>query len=235
MTTADRHVLFKHGAKEICMQWGAAITFMAKPHRNWTGSSGHLHVSLWDADGERNLFHDQAGEPYGMSELMRHFLAGVLAYTREFVLFFAPTVNSYKRFATGSRAPVHIVWSRDNRTSGYRIVGEDKSLRIESRIPGADINPYLAYAAMIGAGLYGIEQKLPLPDEWQGNAHAAKGVPRVPHSLYEALALWQESAAVKAVFGEEVARHYANMARVEQRVFDAAVTDWERARYFEQG
>ncbi len=235
LTAADQHILFKHGAKEICMQEGAAITFMAKPHHRWTGSSGHLHVSLWDADGENNLFFDPAAEPYQMSVTMRHFLAGVLACTREFLLFYAPTINAYKRYAPDSWAPVNIVWSHDNRTSGFRIVGEGKSLRIESRIPGADINPYLAYSAMIGAGLYGIEHQLGLSEEWKGNAYAAKGVTRVPHSFYEALRLWQESSKVKEVFGDGVANHYANMARVEQQAFDTVVTDWERARYFEQG
>jgi glutamine synthetase len=235
LEAADRHIVFKHGAKEICMQENLAITFMAKPHHQWTGSSGHLHVSLWDAEGKQNLFHDPAGEPYRMSAVMRHFLAGVMAYAREFSLFYASTINSYKRYAPDSWAPVHAVWSHDNRTSGFRIVGEGKSLRIESRIPGADINPYLAYAAMIGSGLSGIRQQLPLPEEWRGNAYAARGVPRVPYSLYEALALWKESAAVREVFGELVAEHYYNMARVEQQAFDSVVTTWERARYFEQG
>lgn len=235
LTAADRHVLFKHGTKEICLQEGVAVTFMAKPHQRWTGSSGHLHVSLWDAEQKQNLFFDPTGEPGQMSATMRHFLAGLLHCTQEFMLFFASTINAYKRYAPDSWAPVHLVWSRDNRTAGFRIVGAKQSLRIESRIPGADINPYLAYAAMIGAGLYGIERQLELTDEWTGNAYAAKGVARVPHSLYEALRLWQESSKVKDVFGETVARHYANMARVEQQAFDTAVTDWERARYFEQG
>jgi glutamine synthetase len=235
LTSADRHIIFKHGAKEICMLNDHAITFMAKPHHQWTGSSGHLHVSLWDAERESNLFFDPQSERYHMSDLMQHFLAGVLCHTRELSLFYASTINSYKRYAPESWAPVHVVWSYDNRTSGIRIVGEGKSLRIESRIPGADMNPYLAYAAMIGSGLYGIEQKLELPDEWKGNAYAAQGVPRVPFSLYEAMGLWKESEAVKAIFGEQVAGHYYNMARVEQQAFDTVVTTWERERYFEQG
>jgi len=235
LTAADRHVLFKHGVKELCIQANVAVTFMAKPHHNWTGSSGHLHISLWDRQLEQNLFFDPTGSRYGMSALMEHFLAGVLAYTCDFTLCFAPTVNSYKRYAPDSWAPVSIVWSRDNRTSGYRIVGSGNSLRIESRITGADVNPYLAYAALIGAGVFGIAQKLPLPAEWQGNAYAAKGVPKVPGSLYEALQLWETSSVVKEVLGEQVARHYANLARVEQQAYDAVVTDWERMRYFEQG
>lgn len=235
LSAADRHVIFKHGAKEICMQNEHAITFMAKPHHQWTGSSGHLHVSLWDSEGTQNLFYDPQGETYRMSVTMQHFLAGVLTYARDFSLFYASTINSYKRYAPESWAPVHAVWSHDNRTSGFRIVGEEKALRIESRIPGADINPYLAYSAMIGSGLLGIEQELPLPEEWKGNAYTASGVPRVPYSLYEAMALWQESPAVKEVFGEQVAQHYYNMARVEQQTQDKVVTTWERARYFEQG
>jgi glutamine synthetase len=235
LQSADWHVLFKHGAKEICILEDHAVTFMAKPHHQWTGSSGHLHLSLWDADGSRNLFFDAQSQPYGMSALMQHFLAGVMAHVREFSFCYASTVNAYKRYAPGSWAPVHAVWSRDNRTAGFRIVGEGSSLRIESRIPGADINPYLAYAAMIGSGLLGVEEKRPLPEEWRGNAYAAEGVPRVPYSLYEAMALWRESEAVRRVFGETVADHYYNMARVEQQAFNAVVTAWERARYFEQG
>ncbi|GAX89047.1 glutamine synthetase family protein [Effusibacillus lacus] len=235
LTSADRHVIFKHGAKEICMQTGYAITFMAKPHHQWTGSSGHLHISLWDISQERNLFYDPDGKPYHMSELMESFLAGLLAHTREFCLFFASNINSYKRYAPESWAPVSVVWSHDNRTSGYRIVGDKNSLRIESRIPGADINPYLAYAAMIGAGLQGIKYKTSLPAEFKGNAYTAKGVPRVPRSLYEAMELWRESRVVRDVFGGLVTDHYYNMARVEQHAYDTVVTNWERARYFEQG
>lgn len=234
LTAADRHVLFKHGAKEICMQEGYAITFMAKPHHRWTGSSGHLHLSLWDAAESRNLFYD-AEQPYGMSRVMQHFLAGLLQYTREFSLFLANNVNSYKRYAHESWAPVHIVWSRDNRTAGFRVVGHGPSLRIECRIPGADINPYLAYSAMIAAGMAGIEQQIPLEAEFQGNAYAAHGVPRVPQSLHEATALWQASETVAAAFGHVVRDHYANASRVEQQAFESVVTDWERARYFEQG
>jgi glutamine synthetase len=217
------------------MQNGCSVTFMAKPHHQWTGSSGHLHISLWDLGKEINLFYDPVGTHYGMSRLMERFLAGLLAHTREFSLFFASNVNSYKRYAPESWAPVSIVWSRDNRTCGYRIVGEGNSLRIESRIPGADINPYLAYAAMIGAGLQGIKSGLELPDEFRGNAYAAKEMPNVPRTLYEAMKEWKESKTVRDVFGELVADHYCNMAMVEQQAFDAVVTTWERARYFEQG
>lgn len=235
LTSADRHAFFKHGTKEICMQDGYAVTFMAKPHHQWTGSSGHLHISMWDLGQETNLFFDANGIQYGMSELMEHFLAGLLAHTREFSLFFASNVNSYKRYAPESWAPVSIVWSRDNRTSGYRIVGEGKSLRIECRIPGADINPYLAYSAMIGAGLQGVKYKMALSAEFKGNAYAAKGVPQVPRSLSQAMEVWKESRVVRDVLGGLVTDHYCNMARVEQKAFDSVVTSWERARYFEQG
>ncbi|MFC4767486.1 glutamine synthetase family protein [Effusibacillus consociatus] len=235
LTSADRHVFFKHGTKEICLQNGYAVTFMAKPHHQWTGSSGHLHISMWDLEQETNLFFDPNGTQYQMSELMEHFLAGLLAYMRDFSLFVAPNVNSYKRYASESWAPVSVVWSHDNRTSGFRIVGAGKSLRIECRIPGADINPYLAYSAMIGAGLQGIKYKTPLPAEFKGNAYIAKGVPRVPRSLYEAMDLWKESRVVRAVLGGLVTDHYYNAARVEQQTFDSVVTSWERERYFEQG
>jgi glutamine synthetase len=235
LTSADRHVLLKHGLKEICMQNNHAITFMAKPHHNWTGSSGHLHISLWDTDQKENLFYDPNTEPYHMSETMQYFLGGALAYTRDFSLFLASNVNSYKRFAPGSWAPVHIVWSTDNRTAGYRIVGDKKSLRIECRIPGADINPYLAYSAVIAAGLYGIENRIKPTEEFRGNAYAAKNVPRIPYSLGEAMELFRKSEVVRAVLGEQVMNHYYNMAKVENQAFEAVVTDWERSRYFEQG
>ncbi|MGN6562724.1 MAG: glutamine synthetase family protein, partial [Thermomicrobiales bacterium] len=173
LEAADRHTLFKHGLKEIALQHGRAITFMAKPAPDWTGSSSHIHLSLWDAAGERNLFHDPAGAPYQMSQTMRYFLGGLLACARELSLFVAPNVNSYKRYALASWAPVNIAWGRDNRTCGFRLVGRGQSLRIEIRLPGADTNPYLAYAACIAAGLYGLEQRLEPPVEFRGNASAA--------------------------------------------------------------
>jgi glutamine synthetase len=232
LKSADNHILFKHGLKEMSIQNGCSVTFMAKPDHRWTGSSGHIHMSLWDIHKDSSLFFDsETGE---MSDKMRHFLAGVLAYTRDFSLFFAPYVNSYKRFAEESWAPVNIVWSRDNRSSGYRIVGSGQSLRIETRIPGADINPYLAYTALIGAGLYGIEQQLELPKEFRGNAYQDKQVPRIPSSLYEAIWCWENSEVVKKVLGEKVAEHYLLTAKVEQKKYDRIVTEWERQRYFEQ-
>ncbi|MDR6225431.1 glutamine synthetase family protein [Desmospora profundinema] len=235
LTSADRHVLFKHGAKEIGMGEGVSLTFMAKPDHRWTGSSGHIHISLWDREEKENRFYQEGVEPGNLSPIMGHFLAGVMKYTRDFSLCFAPNINSYKRFAPESWAPVHIVWSRDNRSAGFRIVGEKQSLRFENRITGADINPYLAYAAMIGAGLSGIEEKLDLSVEGKGNAYHAVDAPRIPGSLYEAIRCWEESEVVKKVFGEGVHYHYGHAAKLEQQAYDAVVTNWERARYFEQG
>jgi glutamine synthetase len=234
LMAADRAVLYKHGAKEIAHQHGCAITFMAKPDQTWTGSSSHVHMSLWDPAGERNLFAapDAPGE---MSPLMRHFLAGLLAGSRELSLFIASNINSYKRYAVASWAPVNIVWARDNRTCGFRIVGHGAALRIEDRLPGGDANPYLAYAAMLAAGLHGIEHKLEPPPEFRGNAYEARDVPQVPRAMYEAIAAWRESALAREAFGETVVDHYRNMAEVEQRDYDMAVTDWERRRYFERG
>lgn len=234
LEAADRHALFKHGAKEMALQAGRAITFMAKPDHAWTGSSSHIHISAWDAEGQQNLFHDPAGAPYGMSRTMRHFLGGVMACARELSLFWASTVNAYKRYAVASWAPVHVVWGRDNRTCGLRVVGHGASLRLENRFPGADANPYLSYAAVIAAGLHGIENGIEPPDEYRGNGYVAKGAPRVPRTLYEAIQVFAESAVARTAFGAEVVAHYLNMARVEQETYDAVVTTWERERYLER-
>ena len=234
LESADRAAIYKHGAKEIAHQHGCSITFMAKPDQTWTGSSSHVHMSLWDAAGSTNLFADPAA-PGAMSRTMRHFLGGLLAGSRELSLFIASNINAYKRYAVASWAPVNIVWSRDNRTCGFRIVGEGSSLRIEDRLPGGDANPYLAYAAMLAAGLYGIEHEIEPSPEFHGNAYEASDVPRVPIAMYEAVAAWRESALARSAFGEEVVAHYLNMGEVEQRAYDMAVTDWERRRYFERG
>jgi glutamine synthetase len=235
LEAADRHALLKHGAKELAWQNGRALTFMAKPDHTWTGSSSHIHLSAWDADGERNLFHDPDGQPYGMSQAMRHFLGGLIACAPELSLFAASNVNSYKRYAVASWAPTGVAWGRDNRTCGFRIVGHGQSLRIENRIPGADANSYLAYAACIAAGLHGIEREIEPPAEYRGNAYTATAVPRVPSALHEAIPLWERSAVARAAFGDGVVEHYLNMARVEQQSYDAAVTSWERERYLERG
>jgi glutamine synthetase len=235
LESADRAVLFKHGVKEIAYANGCAVTFMAKPHHTWTGSSSHIHLSFWDAAGERNLFYDPAGQPYHMSRVMQHALAGLIAHARALSLFVASNVNSYKRYAVASWAPVNVVWGRDNRTCGFRIVGHGNSLRIENRIPGADANPYLAYAAMIAAALDGIERERPLPPEHRGNAYTAEGVVRVPRTLAEATEEFARSELARTAFGDLVIEHYVNMARVEQETYDAVVTDWELYRYFERG
>ena len=235
LEAADRHVLLKHGAKEIALQQGYAITFMAKPDAAWTGSSSHIHLSARDRDGARNLFAGEADAPDGMSRTMRHFLGGLIACARELALFVAPNVNSYKRYAVASWAPVNAVWGRDNRTCGFRVVGRGLSLRIENRLPGGDTNPYLAYAACIAAGLYGLERGIEPPPEFKGNAYTATDAPRMPRALYEAIDALERSEMARAAFGDEVVDHYLTMARVEQRSYDAAVTCWERERYYERG
>ncbi|MFN8591526.1 MAG: glutamine synthetase family protein [Thermomicrobiales bacterium] len=234
LESADRAVIYKHGAKEMAHLNGCSITFMAKPDQTWTGSSSHVHLSLWDPDGRRNLFHDP-GAPGEMSATMRHFLGGLLAGSRELSLLIASNVNSYKRYAVASWAPVNVVWSRDNRTCGFRIVGHGSSLRIEDRLPGGDANPYLTYAAVLAAGLYGIENEVEPTPEFVGNAYEAKNVPHVPRSLYEAIAAWRNSALAREAFGDVVVNHYLHTAELEQRAYDMAVTDWERQRYFERG
>ncbi len=234
LEAADRHVLLKHGVKEIAMQNGYAATFMAKPHHSWTGSSSHFHVSLWNSRGE-NAFFDRTAEKYGMSDVMRHFLAGVLYHIRDLSILFAPNVNSYKRYATASWAPTRLVWGIDNRTCGLRVVGQNSGLRVENRLPGADTNPYLAGAALIMAGLDGIERQLLLPPEWKGNGYVADEAPRLPESLAEAITVFASSEFAEEALGPQVHAHYLNAARVEQQAFEQSVTDWEKIRYFERG
>jgi glutamine synthetase len=232
LESADRHTLFKHGLKEMAWQNGHAVTFMAKPDHKWTGSSAHVHISVWD--GKRNLFHDPKRAD-GMSDVMRHFLGGLIAGMRELAFFIAPFVNSYKRFAPGSWAPVHLVWGRDNRTCAFRIVGHGPALRIESRLPGGDTNPYLAYATIIGAGLHGVENGIEPPPEFKGNGYAATGEPRIPRALWESVQLLEQSELARQIFGADVVDHYLNTARVELDAFDSVVTCWERERYLERG
>ncbi|MCO4328670.1 glutamine synthetase family protein [Staphylococcus hyicus] len=233
LKAADQHVLFKHGMKEICIQNDHSVTFMAKPFQEWTGSSGHIHISLMKKGTKENAFYS-GNDAQPMSDTMQHFLAGVMTYTQEFSLLFAPHVNSYKRFAPNSWAPVSIAWSRDNRSAGYRVVGNQQALRFESRIPGSDMNPYLAYSALIGAGLYGIEHQLELPKELKGNAYLNQSVKQIPSSLHEAIQHWKQSEVVKEVLGEDVWKHYLHTAQLELNDFDSYVTTWERQRYFEQ-
>ncbi|GGX27232.1 glutamine synthetase [Streptomyces malachitofuscus] len=231
LVTCDQHAVYKTGAKEIAAQEGVSITFMAK-YNEREGNSCHIHLSLTDAAGD-TVMPDSADEPDAMSEVMRHFLAGQLAALREFSLLYAPHINSYKRFQPGSFAPTAVAWGRDNRTCALRVVGHGRSLRFENRLPGGDVNPHLAVAGMVAAGLYGIEQKLELPEPCPGNAYTGD-YEHVPTTLREAAELWENSAIAKAAFGDDVVAHYRNMARVEIDAFDAAVTDWELRRSFER-
>jgi glutamine synthetase len=225
LRAADDHVVYKNGIKEIAFQQGCSVTFMAKPHHDWVGSSCHIHSSLWH-EGE-NAF---AGE----SELFRHYLAGQIACLGDLAVFIAPTINSYKRFAAGSWAPTTLAWGYDNRTCGFRVVGHGSACRPETRIPGADANPYLAFAALLAAGLYGIEQKLDLGEAFEGNAYES-GVERFPHALRDAIARLESSTVVRGLLGDEVIDHYLNYARIEQELFDKTVTGYERERMFERG
>ncbi|MGW5325969.1 glutamine synthetase family protein [Streptomyces sp. NPDC004014] len=227
LVTCDQHALYKTGAKEIAAQEGVSITFMAK-YNEREGNSCHIHLSLAGADGANAM----AG-PDGMSDLMRHFLAGQLAALRDFSLLYAPNINSYKRFQPGSFAPTAVAWGHDNRTCALRVVGHGRSLRFENRLPGGDVNPYLAVAGLVAAGLHGVEQRLELPEPCPGNAYTAD-YEHVPTTLREAAELWENSPVAKAAFGDEVVAHYRNMARVELAAFDAAVTDWELRRSFER-
>ncbi|CAL9392845.1 gamma-glutamylethanolamide synthetase GlnA4 [Streptomyces sp. enrichment culture] len=227
LVTCDQHAVYKTGAKEIAAQEGMSLTFMAK-YNEREGNSCHIHLSLADADG-RNAMADGSG----MSEVMRHFLAGQLVALREFSLLYAPHINSYKRFQPGSFAPTAVAWGHDNRTCALRVVGHGRSLRFENRLPGGDVNPYLAVAGMVAAGLHGIEQGLEPPEPCPGNAYAADFA-HVPTTLREAAELWENSTLAKAAFGDEVVAHYRNMARVELDAFDVAVTDWELRRSFER-
>ncbi|MEU0115160.1 glutamine synthetase family protein [Streptomyces bobili] len=227
LVTCDQHAIYKTGAKEIASQEGVSLTFMAK-YDEREGNSCHIHLSLADADGANAM----AG-PDGMAQVMRHFLAGQLAALRDFSLLYAPHINSYKRFQPGSFAPTAVAWGHDNRTCSLRVVGHGRSLRFENRLPGGDVNPHLAVAGLVAAGLYGIEQKLELPEPCAGNAYTADFA-HVPTTLREAAELWEKSPIARAAFGDEVVAHYRNMARVELEAFDAAVTDWELRRSFER-
>jgi glutamine synthetase len=230
---ADRHAIYKNGAKEIAAQHGRAITFMAKYSMDEVGSSCHLHSSLWSADGGSSLMWD-ADAPDHLSELFRGWLGGLVATGRELAWLFAPWVNSYKRYQPESWAPTALAWGHDNRTCGFRLVGHGESFRVESRIPGADVNPYLAYAGVIAAGLYGIEQGLEPPEPFKGNAYEAAGLPRVSSTLVEATELLAGSEVARDAFGPTVHQHLVNTARQEWAAFNRTVTDWERRRNFEQ-
>jgi glutamine synthetase len=238
LTTADHHVIYKTGAKEIAASRGYALTFMAKPNAA-EGNSCHIHLSFRDAaDGSPVMAGDG---PYGLSPLGASMVAGLLAGLRELTLLLAPTINSYKRYASGSFAPTTVAWGPDNRTCALRLVGHGPSLRVECRVPGGDVNPYLALAGLVAAALSRVPeapgaagQLAELPPPVTGNAYALTGLPRVPATLDEALALWESSALAAEAFGADVVRHYATMARVELEAYRSAVTDWELRRYFER-
>lgn len=230
LATCDNHTIYKSGAKQIAEQHGKSLTFMAKFDER-EGSSCHIHLSLRDAEGTP-VFAD-AQDSAGMSELFRHFLAGQLAGMRELTLLFAPNINSYKRYVEGSFAPTAVAWGMDNRTCALRIVGHGPSLRLENRVPGGDVNQYLAVAALIAAGLHGVEQGLELPPALEGNAYTSDAE-HVPTTLAEAADLFESSALARAAFGDDVVEHYVNNARIELAAFNSAVTDWERFRGFER-
>ena len=225
VTMADNHVVYKNGAKEIAHQHGCAITFMAKPFEHWIGNSCHVHSSLF-RDGTPAFADDET--------LFGQWLAGQIACFEELAVFLAPTVNSYKRFAAGSWAPTTLAWGNDNRTCGFRVVGRGAARRAETRIPGGDANPYLAFAAIIAAGLHGIENGLTLPPGLEGNAYESDAR-RFPSTLRDAITKLEEGTMARAAFGDQVVDHYLNYARTEQGSFDKFVTDWERQRYFERG
>jgi glutamine synthetase len=222
---ADDHVVYKNGAKEIAHLNGCSVTFMAKPDHTWIGSSCHIHSSFWR--GEDSAF---AGE----TDVFKQYLAGQIACARELALFFAPNVNSYKRFAAGSWAPTTLAWGRDNRTCGFRVVGHGAGLRVETRIPGGDVNPYLAFAALIASGLYGVEQRLELAPALEGNAYVSDEQ-RFPSTLREAIAALEDGTFARGAFGDDVVDHYLNYGRTEQALFDRVVTCYERERFFERG
>jgi glutamine synthetase len=231
VTSADRHTIYKNGVKEIAFLNGVSATFMAKPSEKDIGSSCHIHSSLVATAGGGSVFVDGNEE----TDTFRHYLGGLRAHVRELALLIAPTINSYKRYATESWAPTSISWGRDNRTCGFRIVGHGQSRRAECRIPGADVNPYLGYAALLAAGLDGIENQTDPGPELVGNAYAAAKAEPFPSTLREAVDLWEASEFARTAFGEDVWRHYLNYGRTEQRLFDQVVTDYERRRMFERG
>jgi glutamine synthetase len=230
LTCADNHVIYKNGAKEIAAQEGMALTFMAKPNAR-EGNSCHIHFSLRGADGQSAMLGDG---PAHLSVTGQRVMAGLLATMREFSLLFAPNINSYKRYQPGTFAPTALRWGVDNRTCALRMAGHGQGMRVENRVPGGDVNPYLAIAALVAGALHGLENELELEAEFVGSAYDDAGAPRLPSTLRDAATLWQDSPVAAAAFGDEVVAHYANMAAIELSAFDAAVTDWELRRGFER-
>jgi glutamine synthetase len=230
---ADRHCVYKQCLKEVAEALGLSVTFMAKIGADQAGSSCHIHLSLWS--GERNAFEgDKQLGPVRCSDAFRHFLGGWIAHASELMPFYAPTINSYKRYQSGSWAPTRLAWSYDNRTAGFRVVGAKQSLRIECRIPGADANPYLAFAASLASGLDGIARKTEPPPIFEGDIYAAQALPRIPGTLRDAVELFSASTFARESFGADVVEHYAHFYESEVAAYDKAVTDWERQRYFER-
>jgi glutamine synthetase len=233
LDTADNHSIVKHGIKEIAWTKGKSVTFMAKYDHRKAGSSSHCHQSLWTKEG-KPAFADPS-DKHGMSDLMKHYIAGQLAYAREMTVFLAPYVNSYKRFTIGMFAPTKAVWSADNRTAGFRVCGENtNAIRVECRIPGSDVNPYLTCAALLAAGLEGIEQKMPLEPEMVGDMYSANNIREIPHNLREAADLLHGSAMYRAAFGDDVVEHYHHAAKWEISETDRVVTDFEIQRLLER-
>lgn len=234
LTMADRHIIFKQCLKEVAEKLGMSVSFMAKPSPDAAaGSSSHIHLSLW-ANDENAFTGSKKFGPVECSDTFRWFLGGWMAHAAEVMVFYAPTINSYKRYIDFSWAPTRIAWSYDNRTAGFRVVGSGKSLRIECRIPGADCNPYLAYAAALASGLDGIANQIEPPPAFEGNIYDAQKLPRVPYTLEHAASLFAASTFTKRVFGQEVVDHYTHFFMTEVEAFNKWVTDWERKRYFEQ-
>ena len=233
MACADHHTIAKHATKEIAWQQGRSASFLPKWHQDKVGSSSHVHQSLWTKDGEA-AFYDKRNE-LSMSDVMKHYVAGLIKYAPDYTFFLAPYVNSYKRFMKGTFAPTKAVWSVDNRTAGFRLCGDGtKAVRIECRIGGSDINPYLAQAAQLAAGIKGLEEKLELAPPFKGDVYDAKRVKEIPSTLRDATVTLRKSAMLKEAFGEEVVAHYSRCAEWEQEEFDRVVTDWEIARGFER-
>jgi len=230
---ADRNSIYKTAAKEIAHFSGRSISFMAKHDFNDTGSSCHVHSSLWTMDGKTAVFDDHHA-PHGMSETFQHYLAGQIATAREFSLLWAPTINSYKRFQLGSWAPTGVGWGLDNRTLGFRKVGHGKGTRVECRIPGSDANSYFAFAGTIAGGLYGIKNKLSLGEPFSGNGYTAPDIPRIPWNIVDAINLWENSTIAREAFGDDVHHHILTMAKAEWEAFNHTVTDWELHRYWER-
>ena len=234
LTMADRHVIFKQCLKELADRLGFSVSFMAKPTTDpAAGSSSHIHFSLWQ-DGQNAFVGNQQLGPVQGSDTFRWFLGGWMAHLRELMVFYAPTINSYKRYIDFSWAPTRIAWSYDNRTAGFRVLGAGNSMRIECRVPGADCNPYLAYAAAMASGLDGIANQIEPPPIFEGDIYSAQDLPRVPRTLEQAVDLFSKSDFARQAFGNDVVAHYTHFFQSEVEAFNRSVTDWERKRYFER-